>query len=113
MIEHRCSKRIPARLQVRVFQQGTPVASGKSRNLNLEGIYVVTDTERFHVGAYLELEVSTGAGEPLSHLRIPGMVVHCSGQGMGVMFVASNPHLAELIRRIKPGTSVQLARQAS
>ncbi|MCO6411653.1 MAG: PilZ domain-containing protein [Thiogranum sp.] len=88
-MEHRCSVRKPIKFQVLLYKHGIPVQAGICRNLGLGGMFVESAGYEWRKNERLEIEL-LGA-DRRSAMRLPGVVVHHSAQGAGVMFdVISN-----------------------
>ncbi len=84
-MEHRWRIRKPVDLRIRIYQAGLPVAVGVGSNLNPEGMFVQIQDSNLKRGSHLEIEVLT-ANPMLRNRRMPGIVVHGSPKGLGVMF---------------------------
>lgn len=85
-MEHRCSVRKTFKLHVLLYKHGIPVQAGICHNLGLGGMFVVSPGYEWRKNERLEIEL-LGA-DRRSALRLPGVVVHHSAQGAGLMFDA-------------------------
>ena len=85
-MEHRCSVRKSFRFQVLLYKNGLPVQGGTCRDLGLGGVFVETAGYAWRKNEYLEVEFVGADGR--SVMRLPGVVVHHSVRGAGLMFDA-------------------------
>lgn len=98
-MEHRCSRRQEVELTVVLYRRGAPVAIGTARDLGRGGLRV-EPTHAADVpgpGVLLEVALTESRGRRLRAHRLPVEVVHCGGHGVGLMFVAVDAALQEIV----------------
>lgn len=85
-IEHRWSERKPIQIDVALYYGPLGTVPGKTRDISLEGMYVMT--RGIDLPLHAELEVSfitpSGGGSGQEH-HMPAYVVHQSDEGVGLM----------------------------
>jgi hypothetical protein len=86
MMEHRYSRRYAIDQTVRVFIHGELFAVGHVANANRHGAFLELPTAAVERGHCLEAELKL-PGVDRRPARRRGLVVHCTEQGVGVMFV--------------------------
>ena len=95
-MEHRWSKRKIVTLPVLVFEHKLPVATGYSANVSAGGIYLCTGPTTWKINDILEVELYDEFG----NVRLPGMVVHHSPRGFGLMFNDLQTQTRTILNRI-------------
>ncbi len=95
-MEHRWSKRQNITLPVLVFEHKLPVATGYCTNVSASGIYLCTGHTKWNVNSILEIELHDEFG----HVRLPGMIVHRSPKGFGMMLSELQPTSRTILNRI-------------
>lgn len=84
MMEHRLDRRVALNVPVRLrFQDGT-IGFGVALNISRGGIFVKTAAPWRSGCVDVRMTVSTASGERTALL--PGLIVHASGEGIGLMF---------------------------
>ena len=84
-MDHRHSKRIDVELRVMLYNNGVPVAAGKTRNISAGGVFVDTGYRPISGSRRLDIEfvMSDKADTDLYHVK--GMAVHSTRAGIGLM----------------------------
>lgn len=85
-IEHRWSVRKPMVVEVALRLQDSAAKWYRSRNLSMEGVFVESGTDAWPVDTLLELELPLYGQLRKTRHRVPVVVVHRTGDGMGLMF---------------------------
>lgn len=99
-MEHRWSERKPLNMDVYVYHRGTPVAACKTRDVSRGGMQIRVGPLGFYKNTPLELEFEILRDGELRRYRLPGNVVHCSRNRMGVMLDESHPEVREALHRL-------------
>lgn len=94
-VEHRWARRKPVAVPVTIYHEGKAVGRGRTRNLGHDGVFVEADAGRFPVYTVLELELPPEVMGRRAKRRIPGLVIHGHGDGVGLMFCGFDRHLFE------------------
>jgi len=81
-MEHRWSKRKNLSLPVLIFEHKLPIAAAYSGNVSAGGIYLECGPTNWRINEFLEIEFHDHVGQ----IRLPGMVIHRSQRGFGLMF---------------------------
>jgi len=84
-MEHRYSERVSVRLPIEVYYQAQPPINAWVLNVGREGMYIFTDNHALPRGCLLRLSFRL-PGADQREFRVPAMVVHNHGGGIGVMF---------------------------
>lgn len=92
-MEHRWGDRKPVVVPVTVYHEGRPVGRGRTRNIGREGLFVEGHDLGFPLHTVLELELPPALTGRRNRQRIPGLVIHNHGDGIGVMFCSFDHHL--------------------
>jgi hypothetical protein len=100
-MNHRCSVRIPLRVEVKLSQHGNLLGIYMTQNIDCEGAFVESRGLALHPNEILQLEVRLPRGKP-SHIPVKAMVVRNTATGVGLLFTESSPELARQI-----GTLIQ------
>jgi len=84
-MDHRHSKRIDVELSVMLYNNGVPVAAGKTRNISTGGVFVDTGYRPTSGSRRLDIEfvMSDEVDTDLYHVK--GMAVHSTRAGIGLM----------------------------
>lgn len=99
-MEHRWSERKTVNVDVYVYHRGIPVAVCKTRDVSMGGMQIRVGPLGFYKNTPLELEfTATGPGETRRY-RLPGNVVHCSRNRMGVIVDESHPDTRAAMSRL-------------
>ena len=94
-LEGRYSARLPVDLRVHIRYRKRRLRSAHLRNLSTDGMILDVQSVTLPTGTLVELELEMDSGS--KDLRIPAMVVHHDGLGIGVMFRYSQPELFEAL----------------
>ena len=90
-MEHRYGKRVDVQLDVQLYRQGVPVATGKTRNVARGGVFIETiympenGQRYFDVVFISDNVIKTGAN------RLKGLIVHRKPEGFGLIIDDSAP----------------------
>ena len=86
-MEHRWHDRHPIRMELELYRRGEAVATCHSRNVSREGMFFELDARGmgFEVGRCVQAVFTTGVPDSPNRHLFTGLIVHCSGEGMGVM----------------------------
>lgn len=88
MNNHRHNKRIKTdeKLDVLLYRNSMPVASGTVGNLSVGGAFIETDYRPKDMAKrYIEFEFASGNGTALGDNRIKALIIHYSQKGFGLM----------------------------
>ena len=88
-IEHRYRARQSVEIAVQIQYRNRRFLSAKGRNLCDQGMYLEVRNLTLPTGTMVVLEICEGGQE----WRIPAIVVHQDGMGIGVMFRDMQPEL--------------------
>jgi hypothetical protein len=97
-LERRYSAGLPVDLRVHIRYRKRRLHSAHVRNLSTDGMFLDVQSVTLPTGTLVELELELDSGS--KDLRIPAMVVHHDGSGIGVMFRHSQPELVETLYKI-------------
>lgn len=88
-MEHRYNERRTIALNAQIYRQGTLVGTGKTRDFGLGGTFVETRWVGYAKNTPLEVKMTllNGKGKR-KQFRLPAVVVHHNGEGLGLMFHA-------------------------
>ena len=100
-MNHRCSVRIPLRVEVTLFRHGNDLGHYMTRNIDGNGAFVETRGLVLHPNDILELEIRLPRENP-GHVAVKAMVVRDTATGAGLLFTKCSPELARQI-----GTLIQ------
>ncbi len=98
MWEDRQSRRMPVDAELVLYHNGVPAASGKVRNVSLDGLFVTTDTSGFSRDDYVEIEYRSRSGSRT--YRFPAIVVHSEEGGVGLYVERDDRRASEGIRAL-------------
>src|SRR5690625_7528724 len=73
-VEHRHRHRVPAFLDVLIYQGGVPAAAGTVRNVSRDGLFINTDFDAVGVNQQVDLEFSLPAGGEPQSRRLSAVV---------------------------------------
>ncbi len=90
-VERRYGARHPIDLRVHVRYRKRRLHCARARNLSTNGMFLDVQSVTLPDGTLVELELDRQGEE----LRIPAMVVHHRGSGIGVIFRDPQPELFE------------------
>lgn len=99
-MEHRWSERKTINVDVYVYHRGIPVAVCKTRDVSMGGMQIQVGPLGFYKNTPLELEFSASRLGDSRRYRLPGNVVHCSRNRMGVMLDDTLPEVREALSRL-------------
>ena len=102
-MEHRYSKRMPVHISSWIHARAMDDFPARIKNIGYDGALIESESVVFPMGATVELEFMLNADGRKNRFRLPAMVIHCSADGMGLMFrrhdLRSSPAIRELIRK--------------
>lgn len=108
--EHRWSERQPVDFPVKVYRNGQFVADSVINDISLEGVFfnnnVRGSEQAIAPNAYIEVEFDLASEKESIHYRLPALVRHQSGKGIGAMFLHFSTGTFKHFHRIlyqKPG----------
>ncbi|WP_373568208.1 PilZ domain-containing protein [Marinimicrobium sp. ABcell2] len=81
-VEHRQSHRVPAFLDVLIYQRGVPTAAGTLRNVSRDGLFILTDFDGARINQKVDLEFSMSSGGEKQSRRMSAIVVRKSVGGI-------------------------------
>lgn len=98
-MEHRYHPRKPIQLDVHIREGDRVLGWFRTRDVGMEGAFV--ETGPVDVGPYdvLTLTFCTGRRSSDAH-EVMGLVVHCSEEGVGLMYAAEDPRFHLALRSI-------------
>ncbi|AOY87690.1 pilus assembly protein PilZ [Marinobacter salinus] len=85
-MEHRLSKRIPAKLELLIYKRGMPVATGQVRDASKRGLFIATGYSNAQLNQTLEIEFRFPDRQGRQFRRLKAHVVRKSDHGLGVDF---------------------------
>ena len=100
-MNHRCSVRIPLRVEVKLSRHGSDLGHYMTRNIDSDGAFVEARGLVLHPNDVLELEVRRPRESP-DPVAIKAMVVRNTAAGVGLLFGTHSPQLTQQI-----GTRIQ------
>lgn len=81
-VEHRHRHRVPAFVDVLIYQCGVPSATGTVRNVSRDGLFIHTDFDAVGINQQVDLEFSVSSdGEPRSR-RMSAIVLRKTDSGI-------------------------------
>lgn len=80
-VEHRHRHRVPAFLDVLIYQGGVPAAAGTVRNVSRDGLFINTDFDAVGVNQQVDLEFSLPAGGEPQSRRMSAVVLRKTDNG--------------------------------
>lgn len=102
-MEHRWSDRIPSSLEVLLFRNNIPVATCKTRNISIYGMFAITGPLKYERNSLLEVEFVFSTQGRKKRYRIPAYVVHQTNEGLGLMFGDETPETISFIKNVIQG----------
>ena len=88
MNNHRLSKRIKTddKLDVLLYRNSKPVASGRIGNLSVGGAFIETDYRPKDMAKrYIEFEFAPDNGNVLGENHVKALIIHYTKKGFGLM----------------------------
>ena len=99
-MEHRCSKRVCNSEKVLIHHNSLPVAFCKMRNISAGGLFIETGPLTYRKNTLLEVEFALSG----KCFRLPVMVVNHTEDGMGLMFLKTDPLVTrDMLAQLKAG----------
>jgi len=95
--EHRLHRRVPLRLEVEVRQGPKCLGRFATRDAGPEGAFVETGPHALRPYDVVRLTFRLGRDWRQAY-EVPGLVVHCTDEGIGILHAADNPAFAERLR---------------
>lgn len=99
-MEHRHNRRARTALKVIVFNNGLPVAVGKTKNISREGLFVRTAYHEVALNQPLEIQFCPTAQRCPTRIRVKGTVVHRTAVGFGLELVDDNDVAREGMKKL-------------
>jgi hypothetical protein len=99
-MEHRWSLRKPVEIDVTLRRQGLFHKRYKTKNISLEGVFVESGQDSWPEDTFLELELPADDKRREAGHAIPVVVVHRSGEGMGLMFCVFDQQLFKIVEHL-------------
>lgn len=90
-MDHRHGKRIDIQLDVLLYNQGLPVASGKTRNVAPRGVFVETDYRPESGNLYVEVVFIASDENGPELYRVKGLIAHSMRDGVGLIIDDFDP----------------------
>ena len=90
-MDHRHSKRTNVQLSVLLYNNGVPVATGKTRNVSAGGVFVDTGYIPINGSRYMDIEFVTDNDAETDRYHVKGMAVHSTRDGIGLMIEDFDP----------------------
>ena len=89
--EHRWSERRPADYPVKVYRNGQFITDSVIDDISLEGVFfknnIVGNEQTIIPNTHIEVEFDLTSSKESIHYRLPALVRHQSGKGVGAMFL--------------------------
>lgn len=113
-MEHRYSPRILADHKLLIYKRSVPVALGRLRDINRDGLFIRSDYADIAVNQPLEIEFLSAASQRIGNGRFKSIVVHRRANGFGVEIAedsSGNPYdlMMSLIESTAPGALLRYA----
>lgn len=99
-MEHRHNRRARTALKVIVFNNGLPVAVGKTKNISREGLFVRTAYHEVVLNQMLEIQFCPTGQRCPTRIRVKGSVVHKTPVGFGLELVDNNDVAREGMKKL-------------
>ena len=85
-MDHRWGQRLQTKYNTLLYEQGVPVASGKTKNLGKGGIFIELSPGACPKSKCVDVEIRVPSGLMKGKYRLPVMIVRRSDEGVGMMF---------------------------
>lgn len=97
MIEHRHAKRVALSKDVSIYHRGNFIATCRAINISLDGLALWSGSFQYQRNTVLDVEISCDEN---SHdpVLLPAIVVHTSGNVLGLMFRQVDDQAKQFIR---------------
>lgn len=99
-MEHRHNRRARTALKVIVFNNGLPVAVGKTKNISREGMFVRTSYHEVAMHQMIEIQFCPTGQRCPTRIRVKCSVVHKTPVGFGLELVDNNEVAREGMKRL-------------
>jgi hypothetical protein len=99
-MEHRHNRRARTALKVIVFNNGLPVAVGKTKNISREGLFVRTAYHEVSLNQTLEIQFCPSGQRCPTRIRVKGSVVHKTPVGFGLALMDNNDVAREGMKKL-------------
>ena len=96
-MENRFSARKPVALEVDLHQGRIRFGTFKARNISLEGMFVETGPINLYPSDLIDATLTVGRESTARH-EIRAVVVHCTEEGVGLLFRDYEPALLGFLR---------------
>jgi len=98
-MEHQLLRRVNISLPVRVHFRDGGYISGVAVNISCGGLFIQTSFSGWREGcADVRLKLPTADGD--RSVRLPGFIVHCCADGMGLMFRELDAEAEAIVARL-------------
>ena len=87
-------------MAVTLHHQGRQLTNCKTRDVGVEGVFVETDTTGVEIHAMLDISLPASVIGDGHSRRIPAMVVHKRGNGLGLMLCSFDQRLFLSLSRL-------------
>lgn len=87
-------------MAVTLHHQGRPLSHCKTRDIGVEGVFIEADTTGLDVHTMIEVSLPVSVIGTGQCRRVPAMVVHKRGNGVGLMFCSFDQRLYERLRGV-------------
>jgi hypothetical protein len=98
-MNHRCSIRIPLRVEVTLSQHGSAMGRYVTRDIDSDGAFVETGGAALYPNDIVELTIAAPRANPC-HVSIRAMVVRRTEMGVGLLFTSYTPDFYQQIGRL-------------
>jgi hypothetical protein len=102
-MEHRHNSRARTELKVIVFNNGLPVAVGKTKNISKEGLFVRSAYNEVLLNQPLEIQFVPTRQRCPSRIRVKTCVIHKTSIGFGLELVDSSEVALEGMKKLLEG----------
>lgn len=99
-MEHRHNRRARTALKVIVFNNGLPVAVGKTKNISREGLFVRTVYHEVSLHQIVEIQFCPSGQRCPTRIRVKGSVVHKTDVGFGLALLDNNDIVREGMKKL-------------
>ncbi|HEX7045654.1 MAG TPA: PilZ domain-containing protein [Burkholderiales bacterium] len=102
-VDHRWSVRQALTLPVKLYEDGEPIAYGRTQNVGIGGMYVELSglkRRRLPTDGRLSVAFSITTNGNTTHHRLPATVVWSQDSGAGLMFTDFNVETVHTLRDI-------------
>jgi hypothetical protein len=98
-MNHRCSVRIPLRVEVDLFRHGHDLGRYMTRNIDSDGGFLETGALALFPSDIVKLAIAAPREDP-GHVSIRAMVVRRTDEGVGLLFTNYSPDFYQQMGRL-------------